>query len=124
MRRDARGDLLQNRELLVELGQPSGANAQVFELQERLRAFRIGTVDKFQGQEAPVVIYSMTTSSAEDVPRGLDFLFDLRRLNVATSRAQAAAIVVASPKLLEAECKTPDQMRLMNAFCAAVEVAR
>lgn len=90
----------------------------------KLSAERVGTVDKFQGQEAPVLIYSMTTSSAEDVPRGLDFLFDLRRLNVATSRAQAVAIVVASPRLLEAECKTPEQMRLMNAFCAAVEVAR
>jgi uncharacterized protein len=90
----------------------------------KLSADRVGTVDKFQGQEAPVVIYSMTTSSAEDVPRGFDFLFDLRRLNVATSRAQAAAIVVASPKLLDAECKTPEQMRLVNAFCATIEVAR
>ena len=62
-------------------------NAQVFELQERLPGARIGTVDKFQGQEAPVVIYSMTTSSWADAPRGMEFLYSLNRLNVATSRA-------------------------------------
>lgn len=90
----------------------------------KLSPERVGTVDKFQGQEAPIVIYSMTTSSAEDAPRGVDFLFDLRRLNVATSRAQAAAIIVASPRLLEAECKTPELMRLANGLCGAVELAR
>lgn len=84
---------------------------------------RVGTVDKFQGQEAPVVIYSMATSSPEDAPRGFEFLFELERLNVATSRAQAVVIVVASPALLEAECKTPRQMRLVNALCGAVEAA-
>ena len=85
---------------------------------------RVGTVDKFQGQEAPVVIYSMTTSSPEDAPRGIAFLFELERLNVATSRAQAVVIVVASPRLLEAECKTPELMRLANGLCGAVEFAR
>jgi uncharacterized protein len=85
---------------------------------------RVGTVDKFQGQEAPVVIYSMATSSAEDAPRGFEFLFELERLNVATSRAQAVVIIVASPALLDAECKTPRQMRLVNALCGAVEAAR
>jgi len=85
---------------------------------------RVGTVDKFQGQEAPIVIYSMTASSAEDVTRGVDFLFDLRRLNVATSRAQAAAIILASPRLLDAECKTPELMRLANGLSGAVEAAR
>jgi uncharacterized protein len=84
---------------------------------------RVGTVDKFQGQEAPVVIYSMATSSAEDAPRGFEFLFELERLNVATSRAQAVVIIVASPALLDAECKTPRQMRLVNALCGAVEAA-
>jgi len=77
-------------------------------------------VDKFQGQEAPVVVYSMATSNPEDAPRGFDFLFSLNRLNVATSRAQAIVVVVASPRLLEAQCKTPKQMRLVNAFCGAV----
>lgn len=90
----------------------------------KLSPDRVGTVDKFQGQEAPVVIYSMTTSSAEDAPRGVEFLFDLRRLNVATSRAQAVAIIVASPRLLEAECKTPETMRLANGLCGAIESAR
>lgn len=85
---------------------------------------RVGTVDKFQGQEAPVVIYSLATSSAEDAPRGFEFLFELERLNVATSRAQAVVIIVANPALLDAECKTPRQMRLVNALCGAVEAAR
>jgi hypothetical protein len=62
-----------------------------------LTGFRVGTVDKFQGQEAPAVIYSMATSSADEAPRGLDFLYDPHRLNVATSRAKALAIIVASP---------------------------
>ncbi len=83
----------------------------------------IGTVDKFQGQEAPVVFYSLTTSNAADAPRGLDFLFSPNRLNVATSRTQAIVVIVGSPALLEAECKTPHQMRLVNALCGAVDLA-
>jgi len=74
-------------------------------------------VDKFQGQEAPVVIYSMATSSAEEAPRGLDFLYDPHRLNVATSRARALAIIVASPDLIRVSCRTP----LANALCRAWE---
>ena len=62
-------------------------NAQVSDLMTRLPGALIGTVDKFQGQEAPVVIYSLTTSSPEDAPRGMEFLYSLNRLNVATSRA-------------------------------------
>jgi len=84
----------------------------------------VGTVDKFQGQEAPVVIYSMATSRPEDAPRGLEFLYSLNRLNVATSRARCAAIVVASPRLFEPECRTPRQMRLANALCRYRELAR
>lgn len=100
-------------------------NSQVQLIAERLAAtghpqVRVGTVDKFQGQEAPVVLYSMATSNPEDAPRGFDFLFSLNRLNVATSRSQAIVILVASPRLLEAQCKTPKQMRLVNAFCGAV----
>jgi superfamily I DNA and/or RNA helicase len=64
---------------------------------------RVGTVDKFQGQEAPVVIYSLTTSSPEDAPRGMEFLYSLNRLNVATSRAMSIVILVGSPELFEPE---------------------
>ena len=101
-------------------------NAQVSRLAERLAptGARVGTVDKFQGQEAPVVIYSMATSRPEDAPRGMEFLYSLNRLNVATSRARCVAIVVASPRLFEPECRTPRQMNLANALCRFREVAR
>ena len=99
-------------------------NAQVSDLAARLPHARIGTVDKFQGQEAPVVIYSLTSSSQEDAPRGMEFLYSLNRLNVATSRARAMVILVASPRLLEPECRTPRQMRLANALCRYVELAQ
>lgn len=98
-------------------------NAQVSDLSERLPGMSIGTVDKFQGQEAPVVIYSLTTSSPEDAPRGMEFLYSLNRLNVATSRAKTAVIVVGSPRLFEPECRTPRQMQLANALCAYREMA-
>jgi predicted RecB family nuclease len=98
-------------------------NAQVFELQERLSGARIGTVDKFQGQEAAIVIYSMTTSSHADAPRGMEFLYSLNRLNVATSRAMCLCILVGSPALFEPECRTPQQMRMANAFCRYLEIA-
>ena len=98
-------------------------NAQVFELQERLAGARIGTVDKFQGQEAPVVIYSLATSSHSDAPRGMEFLYSLNRLNVATSRARCICVLVASPPLFEPVCRTPHQMRMANAFCRYLELA-
>jgi predicted RecB family nuclease len=98
-------------------------NAQVFEIQERIPGARIGTVDKFQGREAPIVIYSMTTSSHSDAPRGMEFLYSANRLNVATSRAKCICVVVASPRLFEAECRTPRQMQLANAFCRYLELA-
>lgn len=98
-------------------------NMQVNALTERLPGARIGTVDKFQGQEAAVVLYSMTASSAEDAPRGMGFLYDLHRLNVATSRARCAVVLVASPAVLEPECRSPEQMRLANAVCWFREVA-
>jgi uncharacterized protein len=98
-------------------------NAQVSDLLARLPGMRIGTVDKFQGQEAPVVIYSLTTSSPEEAPRGMEFLYSLNRLNVATSRAMTAVIVVGSPRLFEPECRTPRQMQLANALCAYREMA-
>ena len=98
-------------------------NAQVAALTEALPGFRIGTVDKFQGQEAPISIYSMATSSAADAPRGMEFLYSLNRLNVATSRAQCVAAVVASPHIVRVRCRTPRQMRLANALARLVEFA-
>src|SRR5882757_9644740 len=98
-------------------------NAQVFDLKDRIAGARIGTVDKFQGQEAPIVIYSMTTSTHADAPRGMNFLYSLNRLNVATSRARALSILVCSPALFEPECRTPEQMRMANAFCRYLEMA-
>ena len=98
-------------------------NAQVFKIQERLPGARVGTVDKFQGQEAPVVIYSMTTSTPEDAPHGMEFLYSLNRLNVATSRARCVCVLVGSPELLSPECRTPRQMQLANALCLYRELA-
>jgi hypothetical protein len=99
-------------------------NVQVSDLLSRMPQARIGTVDKFQGQEAPVVIYSLTTSSPEDAPRGMEFLYSLNRLNVATSRARGMVIIVGSPLLLEPECRSPRQMQLANALCRYVELSR
>jgi uncharacterized protein len=84
---------------------------------------RIGTVDKFQGQQATVVFFSMASSSGEDVSRGLSFLFSRNRLNVAVSRARCLAYVVASPRLLEASCRSVEEMRMANALCRFVEIA-
>ena len=85
---------------------------------------RVGTVDKFQGQEGAIAIYTMTSSSRDDAPRDLEFLYSRNRLNVAVSRARSVAVVVASPALLDATCRTPDQIRLLNALCRLVEIAR
>ena len=102
-------------------------NAQVSEIRQRLPPAardRVGTVDKFQGQQAVVAIYSMTTSSAEEAPHNMEFLYSLNRLNVATSRARCLAVVVANPALIRVHCKTPDQLRLANALCAFIEMAQ
>ncbi len=100
-------------------------NAQVSALAQKLPSgARVGTVDKFQGQEAPVVIYSMTTSTPEDAPRGMEFLYSSNRLNVATSRAQCLTVLIASPALFEVQCKTPRQIELANAFCRYLEMAQ
>jgi len=101
-------------------------NAQVNRLTERLAPLGVpvGTVDKFQGQTAAVIVYSMTTSRPEDAPRGMEFLYSLNRLNVATSRARCAVFVVCSPRLLEPECRTPRQMHLANALCRYRELCR
>jgi len=103
-------------------------NAQVAEIQAALQRTvgqrgNVGTVDKFQGREGAVAIYSMASSSREDAPRDMGFLYSPNRLNVAVSRARALAIVVASPTLLEAGCRTPVQMHQVAALCALVEHA-
>jgi uncharacterized protein len=98
-------------------------NAQVGAIARLLPLARVGTVDKFQGQEAPISIYSMASSSAEDAPRGMGFLYSGHRLNVATSRARCVAVVVASPRLLRVRARTPDQMRLVNALARFAELA-
>lgn len=99
-------------------------NAQVSALAARLPGARVGTVDKFQGQEAAIVIYSLATSTPADAPRGMSFLYSPNRLNVATSRAKCVAVVVASRALFTPDCRTPEQMRLANPFCRFVELAR
>jgi len=101
-------------------------NAQIRDIEDALDSsaiadIQVGTVDKFQGRQAPVVIYSMASSSAEDAPRGLEFLYDPHRLNVATSRARALAIIVASPEIPRPWCTTPRQMEIVNATCEAWE---
>ena len=98
-------------------------NAQLFKIQERLPRARVGTVDKFQGQEAPVVVYSMATSTPEEAPHGMEFLYSLNRLNVATSRARCVCVLVGSPDLFAPKCLTPRQMQLANAFCRYRELA-
>ncbi len=99
-------------------------NAQVRCLRERIpAAVRVGTVDRFQGQEDAVVFYSMATSSGDEIPRSSEFLFSRNRLNVAISRAKCLAVLVASPELLHIRCKTIEQMQLANALCLLVEVA-
>lgn len=103
-------------------------NAQVAEIQAALQRRtgargNVGTVDKFQGREGAVAIYSMASSSREDAPRDMGFLYSPNRLNVAVSRARCLAIIVASPRLLEAGCRTPEQMRWVGALCAFVEMA-
>jgi predicted RecB family nuclease len=97
-------------------------NLQVNFLKERLgdRA-RIGTVDKFQGQEAPVLILSMCASSEETIPRGIDFLLNSHRLNVAISRAQCLSIVVGSPALSRASCRSIEEISLVNLFCKLLD---
>jgi uncharacterized protein len=99
-------------------------NAQVHLLAQHLpQGARIGTVDKFQGQEAAVVVVSLAASSAEEVPRGMEFLYSRNRINVAVSRAQALSVLVASPALLAVQCRTVAQMRLANVLCRYVELA-
>ena len=99
-------------------------NAQVARIRQRVPAgVPVGTVDKFQGQEGVVAIYSMTTSSPEDIPRNFEFLYSRNRLNVAVSRAKSYAIVVCNPVMLLPMCRKPEHMRLANALCLLTEHA-
>ena len=102
-------------------------NAQVRELKAELALHPdtaqivVGTVDKFQGGEAPIVFFSMATSSEDDLPRDKEFLFSRNRLNVALSRAQCVAVIAANPALLDTRARTIEQMRLISTMCAASE---
>ena len=115
--RGGRIDRIQFKDILIV----APYNLQVRKLKERLddRA-RIGTVDKFQGQEAPILIASMCSSNADTIPRGLEFLLDRHRINVAISRAQCLSLVIASPTLARAACSTLEQVKLVNLFCKLV----
>jgi len=100
-------------------------NAQVALLKSNLpERLEIGTVDKFQGQEAPIVIFSLATSAPEDAPRGMEFLYSPNRLNVAVSRAKSIFILVGNPSLFEPDCRSAQQMKLANAFCRYLEMAK
>jgi len=93
----------------------------MFNRDEQLRGVQVGTVDKFQGQEAPVVFFTMTTSTAEDMPRGPEFLFSRNRLNVAISRARCLAFLVCTDELLNARARDIEEMRLIATLSAFVE---
>ncbi|HXN07319.1 MAG TPA: C-terminal helicase domain-containing protein, partial [Nitrospiria bacterium] len=93
-------------------------NLQVHLLKEQLpEGAWVGTVDKFQGQEAEAVIISLATSTGEDLPRHMEFLYSRNRLNVAVSRARCLAILVANPDLMAVQCRTVEQMALVNTLC-------
>jgi superfamily I DNA and/or RNA helicase len=99
-------------------------NLQVRRLREALGPeARVGSVDKFQGQEAPVVIVSLCASTLDEAPRGADFLLSPNRLNVAVSRAEALAIVVGSPELTRVRCRSVEEMKLVNLLCHLMQYA-
>ena len=99
-------------------------NAQVQRILEQIEDISVGTVDKFQGQEAPVIIYSVATSSPEDAPRGMEFLYSPNRFNVAVSRARGIFIMVSNASIFEPDCKSPKQIKLANPFCRFIELAK
>ena len=99
-------------------------NAQVQRIVEQVEGISVGTVDKFQGQEAPVIIYSVATSSPEDAPRGMDFLYSPNRFNVAVSRARGIFIMISNDSIFEPDCKSPKQIKLANPFCRFIEMSK
>jgi uncharacterized protein len=120
VKEDGTDDPLKPKEIMVV----APYNAQVRCLRGLLPAgVKVGTVDKFQGQEAAVCFFSMATSSGEEIPRNLEFLFSRTRLNVAISRARCLAVLVCNPELLHIHCRNAEQMRLLNALCLFVEMA-
>jgi hypothetical protein len=96
---------------------------EVFSGDERLAGVEVGTVDKFQGREAAVVLFSMTTSSSAHMPRNADFLFSKNRLNVAISRARCLAFLICTDELLDTRARTVEEMELVSALCSFVERA-
>lgn len=97
-------------------------NHQVRKLQDKLGSqAKVGSVDKFQGQEAPIVFLSLCSSDANDSPRGLEFIFNKNRLNVAISRAKSLAIVVANPQLAITHVNTVEQLKMVNLVAALFE---
>ena len=113
----AEGQLTQDKILVT-----APYNVQANRLQQRLAGkARVGTVDKFQGQEAPVAIHSLTASSGEEAPRGLSFLLEPNRLNVAISRAQCLSIVVGSPSLASGVANTVKEAEQINQLCKVME---
>jgi uncharacterized protein len=101
-------------------------NAQVTCIKRNLKArgldaIEVGTVDKFQGREAYVVFFSTAASSPEDASRGISFVFDRQRFNVAISRARALAVMVGSPALLVHHCASIDQVLIANGVCRFIE---
>jgi uncharacterized protein len=99
-------------------------NMQVRKIAARIPGARVASIDKFQGQEAPIVILSMCASEGSSSARGLDFLFSRSRLNVAISRAKTLAFVVGSPELLQTPCTSLNQMKLISFFCQIVEAGK
>jgi uncharacterized protein len=98
-------------------------NLQVRLIANRVHGAKVASVDKFQGQEAPVVILSMCCSDGVSSPRGLDFLFSKNRLNVALSRARTMVFIVGNPNLVATQCSSVKQMKLLNFFCRIHEYA-
>jgi uncharacterized protein len=99
-------------------------NKQVRALKLAFPGFEVGTVDKFQGKEKPIVILSMADSNAMESSRGLEFLFSKNRLNVAISRAQVLTLVVGNPGLAVVDCNSLKAMSLVNVFCRLMAEGR
>ena len=91
-------------------------NLLITKLERKIKNPRVGSVDKFQGQEAPIAIISMTSSDSDSLPRNKEFFFNRNRLNVAISRAQVASIILFNPNLLDSSPKNLEQIKLMNNF--------
>lgn len=121
---DGRPRSITDRDIIVVTPYNAQRRLILGKLREAGIGVAVGTVDKFQGQEAAVVFYSMATSSGENVPRNVEFLFERNRFNVAVSRARAASVLVCSPRLLDIACRTPEEMALANLLCAFAESAR